>query len=411
MPLLYDIGARSYHLAIKLAAPFNSKARKWVDGRKGLFDHLSNTLSGVEGPIWIHCSSYGEYEQGKPIIDGLKKKYPEKRIVLTFYSPSGFEAVAPKEKDLMVFYLPSDGRSNATRFLEIVRPSLAVFIKYEFWYHYLNELNERAIPTYLVSALFQEDQTFFKWYGSQYRKMLEFFTMILVQDENSVTLLQSIGVLNSIKTGDTRFDRVHEVASLNESSEILDQFTDGAENVLVAGSTWPKDEEILSKYFNSDNTELKLIIAPHEVNTDHIRSLSDRFKIPVGLYSNGGKRDARVMIIDSLGILSRAYRYGTVSYVGGGFNGGIHNILEPAAYGLPIVFGPDHHRFKEAQDLLTIGGANSIKDQKDLNEVFGAILKDQDLLASMSQKSKDYVQENRGATSAFLTQVSELEIF
>jgi len=357
MPLLYNIGAGMYHAGVKLAAPFNKKAEKWVQGRKGLIEKLEFVLKDIKDPIWIHASSLGEFEQGRPIIDALKNEYPKKKILLTFFSPSGMEVVQQKEKDLLVFYLPADTAKNAQEFLRIVKPCVAIFVKYEFWYHYLKSLNDQKVPTFIVSAIFRRSQPFFKWYGGTYRKMLGFFATIFVQDKASVELLKSIGVENVELSGDTRFDRVTQIVEKNERSEILEAFVSRASNVLVAGSTWPKDEELIANFFDNDKNGTKLIIAPHEVHQTHIEALKNRFKDDVLLWSDPRIRkndelngiafnqdgldvltEANILIIDTIGILSRTYKYGTIAYIGGGFGNGIHNVLEAAAYGLPIQF-------------------------------------------------------------------------
>jgi len=416
MPILYDIGIGLYHTGIHLAAPFNDKANKWVKGRKNIFTDLKAILNGVEHPIWMHCSSYGEYEQGKPIIDALHKKYPDKKILLTFYSPSGSEVVKPKEKNLIVMYLPAEGAKNAERFLNIVKPSIAIFVKYEYWYHYLHTLKKHNIPTFLVSGIFRIEQNFFQWYGKLFQTILPCFDRIFVQDEASIELLKTIGIEHAEVSGDTRFDRVIEIAEANEISDELESFVANSNNVLVAGSTWPKDEELISKFFNQGVKDLKLIIAPHEVHKEHILQLRSLFKNGTVLWSERETEDlqkAQILIIDTIGVLSRTYRYGTIAYVGGGFNDGIHNTLEAAVYGLPILFGPNYEKFKEARDLIEVYGAECILDQSSFNKSLTDLTSDDDLRSKMAESSKKYVQENRGATRKFLEylskEVSDLE--
>lgn len=405
MPILYDIGIALYHTGISLSAPFNEKAKKWVRGRKNIFSDLKAIMDGVENPIWMHCSSYGEYEQGKPIIDALHKNYPNKKILLTFYSPSGSEVVKPKESNLIVMYLPAEGAKNAEHFLKIVKPSIAIFVKYEYWYHYLHMLKKLEIPTYLVSGIFRIEQNFFQWYGKLFRTILPCFDRIFVQDEASIKLLKTIGIQHAEVSGDTRFDRVIEIAEANESSDLLKVFVNGTKNVVVAGSTWPKDEDLISDFFNQGIQDVKLIIAPHEVHRENIEQLRARFESDPALWSEGeteGLKNAQVLIIDTIGVLSRTYRYGTIAYVGGGFNDGIHNTLEAAVYGLPIFFGPHYDKFKEARDLIAVHGAKSIVDQASFNKGMNDLISDENLRIKMASSSKKYVQENRGATSRFI---------
>lgn len=406
MPLFYDMAVGAYHAGIRLAALFQPKAKAWVAGRKGLVERITTELREVEQPIWVHCSSLGEYEQGLPIIEGLQARYPKKTIVLTFFSPSGYEVVSPTSP-MKVFYLPPDDRANARAFLNAVQPCMAIFVKYEFWYHYLQGLKERGIPTYLVSAIFRRSQPFFRWYGATHKRMLACFTKMFVQDEPSRDLLKKVGLNDVVVSGDTRFDRVSAIAAKKERSDVLEAFVEGAEHVLVAGSTWPKDEVLLADYFNDAQVGVKLVIAPHEVHQAHIEELVARFSTPVARWTTWSEadKDKLILVVDTIGVLSRTYRYGTVAYVGGGFDSGIHNVLEPAAFGLPVLFGPKHQKFKEARDLLEIGAAECVQDPKGFNLALSSLINDRAMLTRRSQLILDYVAENQGATRSIINQV------
>lgn len=355
--------------------------------------------------IWMHCASLGEFEQGRPVLERLREKYPGYRALVTFFSPSGYEIRKNYKGADLVCYLPMDSPSAARKFLDEANPSLVIWIKYEYWYYYLREINKRKIPLLLVSAVFRPDQAFFKPYGGLWRKMLGFFDRIFVQNEESLKRLQSIG-LNGIAecSGDTRFDRVSETAESNEEVSLIREFC-GGRKVIVAGSTWEEDEdEIL--HFTMANPDVAFVIAPHVVDRENIREVSKRFPGSICYSALEEKTDftkTNVLIIDNIGMLSKLYRYADITYVGGGFgNDGIHNILEPAAYGKPVIIGPVYDRFFEAKELIEAGGCFSIENALELEKLLQRLLRDENTLGKASSASFEYVRKNRGATERIL---------
>ena len=401
MTLLYNITMLIYQSFIWLASKFNNKkAELFLTGRKDVFALLEQKRLPGERYIWFHAASLGEFEQGRPLIESLKVSHPEYKIILTFFSPSGYEVRKNYSGADIICYLPLDLSWNAKRFLDIVQPDYAIFIKYEFWMNFLLELKKRAIKTYIVSAIFRESQLFFKWYGGYYRNLLKSFNHLFVQNDESVRLLHSIGFDNVTKVGDTRFDRVADIASNAKELPIVQLFKSD-KKVLVAGSSWPNDEEILLSYFNQ-NKDIKLIIAPHEIHEEHLQSIISKLQRPYVRYTQATTEnvsDAVCLIIDCFGLLSSVYRYGEVAYIGGGFGVGIHNILEAAVYGIPVIFGPNYKKFQEAVDLIELGGAFSISDYTGFSRLMSDLLVDNSsLYASSAAISNDYSQRNRGAT-------------
>lgn len=401
MTLLYNITMLIYQSFIWLASKFNNKkAELFLTGRKDVFALLEQKRLPGERYIWFHAASLGEFEQGRPLIESLKVSHPEYKIILTFFSPSGYEVRKNYSGADIICYLPLDLSWNAKRFLDIVQPDYAIFIKYEFWMNFLLELKKRAIKTYIVSAIFRESQLFFKWYGGYYRNLLKSFNHLFVQNDESVRLLHSIGFDNVTKVGDTRFDRVADIASNAKELPIVQLFKSD-KKVLVAGSSWPNDEEILLSYFNQ-NKDIKLIIAPHEIHEEHLQSIISKLQRPYVRYTQATTEnvsDADCLIIDCFGLLSSVYRYGEVAYIGGGFGVGIHNILEAAVYGIPVIFGPNYKKFQEAVDLIELGGAFSISDYTGFSRLMSDLLVDNSsLYASSAAISNDYSQRNRGAT-------------
>ncbi len=405
MVVLYNIGIRIYHLGILIASLFNKKARLWITGRKNQFIQLKAAIDPSDRIIWFHCSSLGEFEQGRPVIEKTNEVAPEKKILLTFYSPSGYEIRKDFQGVDNVFYLPLDTRMNARKFIRIVKPDMVCFIKYEYWFHFLKELVKNQIPVYLISAIFNKDQIFFKWYGKWFIRMLRSFNHLFVQDEASKENLAHIGINNVTVSGDTRFDRVCSIAGKSKQFPGIKTFTSGSKT-LVMGSTWPGDEELLIRYINENSLQLKYIIAPHEVHESNIRRIENRIKKRVVRYSNlensePGSSD--VLVIDTIGILSSVYQHGTVAYIGGGFGKGIHNILEAATFGLPVVFGPRFTRFKEAHDLINSGGAFSVSDYTELLQVLTSLFTDENTLQPASDIARNYVISNIGATEEILS--------
>lgn len=394
-----------------IAALFNPKARKWVQGRKNIFDRLAKATAGHQSIIWIHCASLGEFEQGRPLLEKLKShpSFSGAKILLTFFSPSGYEIRKDYKGADWVFYLPMDGPRNAKRFLEIINPSLVIFVKYEFWYYYLKKIKYREIPLILVSALFWKEMSFFKWYGAMQRKMLSRFDHLFVQDQISKQLLDDIGLspITSI-SGDTRFDRVIDIAESAKPLPLIEQFIQG-NKTIIAGSTWPEDEEVLKQSLDRINDpSLKLIMAPHEISEKHLVSITEMFPGSVR-YSQlaGSTIESTVLIIDNIGLLSRLYKYATITYIGGGFGKGIHNTLEAAVYARPVIFGPVFHKFKEAADLIKQGGAFTISDADDSIKIISQLLSDKKMLNESGKSSGDYVYSNRGATQRIIQFLKE----
>ena len=372
----YIIFLKLYRLAAFLISPFNEKAALWIKGRKDIFNSITTAISGDQSKkIWMHCASLGEFEQGRPLLEKLKQSYPAYKLFLTFYSPSGYEVQKNNKVADYIFYLPADSEQNAERLLQLLQPSLVIFVKYEYWYYYLKEVNERKIPLLLVSGIFFSKFSFFKWYGELQRKMLLFFTWFFVQTEDSKKLLQTLNVSNVSVSGDTRFDRVLEVASENKSFTAIENFI-GAAKAIVAGSTWTDDDEVLDHFANT-HPELRFIIAPHDISKERLKECCTLYKHAI-LYSdymqalnNNAplKNDINTIIIDNIGMLKFLYRYATICFIGGGFgDDGIHNILEAAVYYKPVVFGPACDTFYEAIQLIDKGGAFDVEDAVELED-------------------------------------------
>lgn len=405
--LFYNIFLLLYKTGIRIAALWNPKARQWATGRKKIFDKIGSRVQpGNSGLIWVHCSSLGEFEQGRPVIEKLRVKYPDARFVLTFFSPSGYEIRKDYRGVDWVSYLPMDSAANAKKFIDLVKPQMAIFIKYDYWYYYITECKKNNIPLLMVSALFRTKQPFFQWYGSLHRKMLKCFNHFFVQDKESFQLLNSIGIKNVTVTGDTRFDRVAEIAESFKPIEEIKKFcSDSA--ILVAGSTWPADEKIIKEAI-ADFPNLKIIIAPHEIHDEHLKQLKQLFPDSI-FYSQLTTHQSRsnCLIIDNIGMLSRLYHYSTITYVGGGFDKGIHNTLEAAVYGKPVLFGPNYKKFKEAIGLIGTGGAICVNSASELRSELKDLLNDQNKLEDISKRSSDFVQQNKGATEKIINVIQE----
>ncbi|NVO19750.1 MAG: 3-deoxy-D-manno-octulosonic acid transferase [Bacteroidetes bacterium] len=410
MSFFYSVGIVMYGLLARLSALFNGKASLWVKGRKDQFIRLEEAFGKIriEKPgknlAWFHCASLGEFEQGRPLIEAFKLKHPEYLILLTFFSPSGYELRKNYKGADLIFYLPLDTAGNARKFLEIVKPDIVFFIKYEFWFNYLRLLQKNKTPHYLVSAIFRADQHFFKWYGDWPRSILKGFTHIFVQNDYSKELLEFVGIDHVTISGDTRFDRVSEIAAQKKEFPLVRKFTEGIVTI-VAGSTWPADEELLVKFMNENPVSCKLIIAPHEIHEEDIIALDGKFGSMAIRYSQAEKSDMstyRVLIIDSVGMLSQLYRYGQIAYIGGGFGSGIHNTLEAAVYGMPVIFGPVHHKFQEANDLVELKGAFVIHNYSGLEKQLRRFNQDPELLADTSLVCSHYVSSRIGATGRIL---------
>ena len=379
MNALYNLSIFFYCILIRLTAPFNIKARQISKGRKHSFIGLQAKIKHDKPIAWVHCASLGEFEQGRPIIEAIHKQYPQYRILLTFFSPSGYEIRKNYDLADYICYLPADTKKNAERLIELVRPEVVFFIKYEFWFHYINELKKRNIPLYLVSAIFRENQLFFKnspW-GKWYRKMLFGFEQFFVQDDQSVRLLHGVGIKNVTKAGDTRFDRVAEIARNGKNIPLVEKLK-GNNLLVVAGSTWKPDEELLIQYIHS-HPETKFIIAPHETKKANVERLISLLKTPVICYTEATEEtvmNKQVLIVDTIGILSSIYKYADLAYIGGGFGVGIHNTLEAAIFGMPIVFGSNYLKFNEATSMVKLGIAFPVNDSPSLNQIFDQLLSD-----------------------------------
>ncbi len=408
--IFYTIFLFTYRASIFIASIWNEKAKHWLSGRKNIFVHLQKAFADVDSKvIWFHSASLGEFEQGRPVLEKLKNQYPDSKILLTFFSPSGYNIRKDYKKADWVFYMPLDSGSNAKRFLDIVNPSLVVFVKYDYWYHYLSVCKEKKIPLLMISSVFRKNQSFFKWYGKFHRRMLNSFTHFFVQDEVSKILLQLLNINNVTVAGDTRFDRVSEVA---DEFQPIDAITDFCANskVLVAGSTWPKDEKILEEAL-LNFPDLKLIIAPHEINQEHLIYIKKLFPDSVlfsDLKSDKSKfLNRKILIIDNIGMLSKLYYYATCCYVGGGFGHGIHNILEAAVYGKPVFFGPRFEKFQEAYELKKAGAGFDIKNKEELVKLISIILNDRESYITSCKNAKAFVQNNKGATEKIVHYIQE----
>lgn len=401
----YNVGIHLYTGGIKLASHFNEKAALWVRGRRDLFGQLRGRVSG-ERIIWIHAASLGEFEQGRPVMEAIKEQYPQYRILLTFFSPSGYETRRDYKGADWVFYLPADTPRNVRRFLDAVKPEAAIFIKYEFWINYLSELSKRGIPTYIISAVFRRDSVFFRPYGKTFRRALGAFSRIFVQDEDSRKLLAGIGMRNVSVSGDTRFDRVAKIASGAKDLPVIADFA-GKEQVLVAGSTWEPDEELLIRLIN-ENPSVKFIVAPHEMDEKRIIRLMESIEGGAVRYTryekNAAGSDCRLLVVDTIGILSSVYRYGNYAYIGGGFGVGIHNTLEAAAFGIPVAFGPNYGKFREAAELIEAGAARSVASYDELAAWFGE-LHAAEVYDAACSAAGGYVRSRCGATGAILREI------
>ena len=411
-----------YKIGIRLVAPWNEKARAWLDGRRGLFDQMEAELKSGGAVVWMHCSSLGEFEQGRPVIEALRRDVPGMRVVLTFFSPSGYSAKKDYAGADHIFYLPLDSPRNARRFIDLVKPSLVLWVKYDYWYYFLVELKKRHIPLLLVSGMFRPDQPFFRWYGRLHRYMLECFTHLFVQTETSRLLLRRLRVTENVTvSGDTRFDRVIEVAEEWEALPAVDEFC-GQQPVIVAGSTWEEDEEEMDHYANS-HPEIRFIVAPHEISEDRLAEVERLFRhcvrysawIRNGGIGLAGTRKAtpgwpepNVLLIDNIGMLSKLYRYATVAYVGGGFgDDGVHNVLEAAVYGRPVVYGPVIEKYIEAIELTESGGGIVIDSAVEAEKVFDRLLRDAREREEMGKASREYVHSRKGATGRIVRFIQE----
>jgi 3-deoxy-D-manno-octulosonic-acid transferase len=406
LSFIYNIGIHITDFALKCIAPVNEKIKAGVVGRKNTFKTLENTLNKNDKTLWFHCASLGEYEQGLPVFKALKTHYKNHKIILSFFSPSGYEIRKDSPIANVVVYLPLDTKNNAKRFMNIVNPELTVFVKYDIWANYLKELKRKKGRAILISAAFRKDQPYFKFYGKELREALFTFDHIFTQNEASKTLLKSIGYNQVTISGDTRFDRVYSQLDLDNRLDFIALFKNN--NIcIVAGSTWPEDEELLINYINNKAPKnIKVIIAPHNIQSSQIKSIQEKLNVKSVLFSekrNGTLKDIQVFILDTIGILSKVYNYADIAYVGGALgNTGLHNTLEPAVYGVPIIIGKNHIKFQEAQAMINAGGMFSISNQKDLNEILDTLITNQEKRLSSGRCNYKYVEKNRGAVIQIL---------
>jgi len=430
--LIYNLFLKLFAAAFRIAALFNNKARLGVQGRKNTFKKIPlNPVSHNQQLIWMHCASLGEFEQGRPVLEALKQKYPGVTIALSFFSASGYEVMKDYKGADQIFYLPLDSSFNAKKIVDALNPSLVLWVKYEFWRYYLHELKRREIPVVLVSGIFWENDSFFKWYGSLWRKMLGCFTHLFVQNESSKDLLKTVGVHEQVTvSGDTRFDRVIEIAEKFEPIPLIESFC-GDSKIFVAGSTWEDDEAELTHYVKA-HPQIKFIIAPHEINAENIKDVRKEFANTI-LYSEllnqhqqttvpdireaTGEDDfvnktsktlPNVLIIDNVGMLSRLYHYADITYVGGGFGaGGVHNVLEAAVYGKPVIYGPEFEKYSEAIGLVECGGAITVQNALELESILNELWQDKNLLLTKGVAAKNYVHSNAGATDKIVQFIQE----
>ncbi len=408
MPIFYNIAIKVYYLLVLLFSFFNKKAKLWIDGRRDWRQKFSPKADTKK--VWLHFASLGEFEQGKPLLQAIRQKQPEKEIIITFFSPSGYEIRKNSPLGDYILYLPLDTAKNARDFLDLFKPEIAIFNKYEYWYHFYKELNQRQTPVYVTSAIFRPNQIFFKWYGGFNRKILSFVNHFFVQNTESADLLKSIGLTNYTVCGDTRFDSVLDLAKNKKEFPLIAEFK-GSAQLIIAGSTWPADEELIANYVKSLPANWKMIFAPHEIGEDKISGLQRLLGSKALRYSSLVKEpdkltpEIETLIIDNIGMLSSLYTYGEVAYIGGGFGAGIHNTLEAAAWGLPVVFGSNYQKFQEAKDLIAVGGGFTIANQPELNSTLDQLINKLEFRAEAGEKAKSYVAQNTGATAVIMAKI------
>ncbi|EKT4551729.1 3-deoxy-D-manno-octulosonic acid transferase [Flavobacterium psychrophilum] len=408
MLFIYNLIVHFASFLLKIVAFFSPKIKLFVSGRRTVFATLRSKINLEDKTIWFHAASLGEYEQGLPVIEKIKEHFPDHKIVVTFFSPSGYEIRKTNKVADVTVYLPLDTKSNAQDFLKLVHPEMVFFIKYEYWPNYLHELKKQNIKTYLISGVFREKQSFFKWYGGFYRNALQSFDYFFVQNESSKKLLQSIGFNNVKISGDTRFDRVASVLERDNSLGFIEQFKNNTTTIVI-GSSWPKDENLLVNYINKSSNEVKFIIAPHNIKSEQIQELKKAITKKAVLFTEKENQDLssfNVFIIDTIGILTKIYSYADIAYVGGGFgNPGVHNLLEPATFGVPIVIGTNFSHFAEATALVNMTGCVSISNQKELNEILDNLIQNPDERFEKGHICSTFVNMNKGATNVVLKHI------
>lgn len=410
MYLLYNLAVRISWFFLRVTAIFHPKIKLFVQGRKRTFGILEKSISIQDRVIWMHVASLGEFEQGLPILEKLKSTYPEFKILVTFFSPSGYEVKKNTVAADIVTYLPLDTYKNAKRFLQLVNPQLALFVKYEVWPHYLKFLGKREIPTLLISAIFKKEKIYFKGYGGFMRKALKTFTHIFVQDSNSKSLLESLGFDNITVSGDTRFDRVSQILERDNQLSFMEEFK-GTDLCFVGGSTWPEDEKIIMEFINTSQRPMKYVLAPHNIKETHMATLKKSVQKRVLLYSQKEGKDLsgfEVLLVDTVGLLTKIYSYADVAYVGGGFATGLHNTLEPAVFGIPVVIGPEYKGFNEAEELVDRGGILVVGSAQEFSNTLDRLITDREYLLKIGQTNAAYVAENKGAGIQILGYIRKL---
>ncbi|GIZ08998.1 3-deoxy-D-manno-octulosonic acid transferase [Flavobacterium sp. UMI-01] len=409
MHFLYNITLTIASLFLKITTFFSPKMKLFVDGRKTVFETLTQKIKPTDKTIWFHAASLGEYEQGLPVMEKIKERYPSHKIILTFFSPSGYEVRKNNTIADLTLYLPLDSVSNAKQFLDLAHPEVVFFIKYEFWINYLKELKKRNTTTYLISGIFRENQLFFKWYGGFYRKALEAFTYFFVQNESSKQLVLRLGKNNVFVSGDTRFDRVATIVKKDNTLDYIAEFKNNTTTIVI-GSSWPKDEELLIDYINTTTQKVKFIIAPHNIKPEQIQQLQQSITKKVILFSEKNNHDLsqyEVFIIDTIGILTKIYSYADIAYVGGGFgNPGVHNILEPATFGVPIVIGKNYSHFAEAIALVNLKGCLVIHNSTELKKQFDNLIIDTEARKEKGSICRQFITNNQGATTCILNTIN-----
>ncbi|MFD0794266.1 3-deoxy-D-manno-octulosonic acid transferase [Mucilaginibacter litoreus] len=402
MVILYNIGINIYHFLVYLVSGFSNKAKLWITGRQ------RQQVKELESCVWFHFASLGEFEQGRPVLEQVRKLYPQSKIVITFFSPSGYEIRKNTPLADAVYYLPLDTESNARRFIGSIKPIVAIFTKYEYWYHFFNELHKQHIPLYVISGIFRPGQVFFKWYGSLHRQMLKMVTWFFVQDADSKHLMHDAGITNVTISGDTRFDRVWANAQQPKGLPEIENFKNG-QRLFIAGSTWPDDEKLIAVLV-TQYPDWKFIIAPHEIPEDKIIGLINLLPQKTTVrYSQLATHNTQpsTLIIDNIGMLSALYQYADVAYIGGGFGAGIHNTLEAAAFGMPVIFGPEYSKFKEARDLVELKAAFSINNKQELNAIAEMLMCDDNVRHAAANLTRNYVEQNTGATEVIINYIRE----
>ena len=411
----YNTSIKAYGLALKLASGFNGKAKLWVDGRKDWEGQISSKIKPTDRVLWVHCSSLGEFEQGRPVIEALKEKYPNHKIAVSFFSPSGYEIRKNYPGADVIFYLPLDTKTNAEKLIQVLHPELLVLVKYEYWFNLITALHQKNIPTIVVSAIFRESQNFFKNDGNNwFAQKLNLISHFFIQNQKSKTLLDSIGIQQSTLAGDTRFDRVKQIVHQNNQLDFMDQFKDDSK-LIVVGSSWPKDEDLFLSLINEKlNLDWKILFAPHNLHDKEIESYIAKLNVPVVKFSdlestsNENLKKAKVFILNTIGILSKVYAYADITYIGGGFGAGIHNTLEAVTYGNPVVFGPKYKKFQEAVDLIEVGGGFSIANQQEFDAIMDRLIFDENFRKSAGQNAGDFVQKSPNATAMIMDYVNEV---